>query len=128
MTGAAHADLCLTFGSSTDSFRGNVTGYSPGGSQTLAMNEETFDRATFGSLTPANGKYRIALTKNTNTAVVSYACQIDPGQLSGPCQIQVVTSDPLSGTRMDDVGFLQVGCAVPSTPRANNAAPPGEQN
>ena len=126
-SGTAHADICLTFGSSTDLFRGNLTGYSAGGSQTLAMIEEGFDRATFGSLTLANGKLRVALAKNTSTAVVSYTCQIDPGQLAGPCQIQVVTSAPLSGTRMDDVGFLEFGCAAVATPQAGDARPPGEQ-
>ena len=112
--GLAQADICLTFGSSTDLFRGNVTGFAAGGFLGLAMIEDTFDRATFGSMKLEAGKLRIALTKNTNTAVVSYACQIDPVQLSGPCQIQIVIADPLSGSRTDDVGFFELACTTPA--------------
>ena len=124
----ARADICLTFGHSTDLFRGNVTGVSAGGFVSLSMIEDSLDRATFGSMKLANGALRIALTKNTNTAVVSYTCQIDPTQLNGPCQIQVLVTDPLSGSRTDDVGFLQVGCTAPAATSPRRAAPAGEAN
>ncbi len=125
----ANADVCLTFGTSADLLRGQITAAAPGGFLTLAMVEETFDRATYGSMAVGN-KFNIGLTKPTNTAMVTYACQIDRQQLSGPCQIVVVAGDPLSGSRQDDVGFLELGCTAAPSRRAESspaAVPAGEQ-
>jgi hypothetical protein len=124
----ANADICLSFGNSTDQFRGQVTAASSGGFLTLAMVEETFDRATYGSIAVAN-KFNVGLTKPTNTAMVSYACQIDRQQLSGPCQIVVITGDPLTGSRLDDVGFLTFGCGAERAGGVGrqHESPPGER-
>jgi hypothetical protein len=123
--GAASADICLTFGSSTDLFRGRLIPLGEG-LRSLVFVEETFDRAAYGAAVPGDGKLNIALTKPTTTATVSDTCQIDVVQGSGPCQIQVVTADPLEGTRLDDVGFLDTNCTAALRPTRGGALPAGE--
>jgi hypothetical protein len=124
---AAAADVCLTFGTSTDLFRGRLAPVASG-LLSLVFVEETFDRAAYGSAANAAGNLNIALTKPTNTATVTYACQIDLVQRAGPCQIQVLTADPLQGSRLDDVGFLDLNCtAGAATPSLQPALPAGEQ-
>ena len=85
--------LCLTFGQSTDLFEGETTPRrSPGGYFTLSMIEQTFDRSAYGSLVLNNGRYRIGMGKNTNTASIAYQCDIASDSLNGPCSIMVFSA------------------------------------
>lgn len=105
---------CLTFGRSTDVFEVQLSRTQAGGYFPVAALETTFNRATHGAMVFSNGKYRIGLTKNTNTASVGYQCDIDSVALTGQCSILVFPTDGSLPSRSDDVGTLLFGsCTTP---------------
>jgi hypothetical protein len=122
--------LCLTFGQSTDLFEGETSPRrSLGGYFGLSMIEQTFDRAAYGSLVLNNGKYRIGMSKNTNTATISYQCDIATDSLVGQCNIIVYSAITSTSTLLTDVGTLQFGaCAfdAPARGAGDTAYPLGE--
>lgn len=106
--------LCLEFGTSADHFEGETTPRrSPTGYFGLAMQETTFSRAAYGSIVLDGGTYRIGLTKNTNTATVTYQCDIGTDTLNGQCNVLTLSGITLTTTLSTDVGFLAFGnCAA----------------
>lgn len=124
--------LCLTFGQSTDLFEGETTPRrSLGGYFVLSMVEQTFDRAAYGSLVLNNGRYRIGMSKNTNTATVSYQCDIPADSLTGQCNIIAYSATTSTSTLITDVGTLQFGnCtfAAPAREAVDAVYPLGESD
>ena len=114
------SSLCLTFGQSTDLFEGEaMPRRSPGGYFTLSMVERTFNRAAYGGPVLNNGIYRIGFSKNTNTATISYQCDIPADSLVGQCNLIVFSAITSTSTLLTDVGTLAFGrCAISGSSEA----------
>jgi hypothetical protein len=116
--------MCLTFGSSTDLFELQLARTQASGFYPIAALETTFNRATHGTVVISDGKYRLSLTKNTNTATVAYQCDISSTTMNGQCNILVFTADPANSSRMTDLGTLMFGSCI--TPALDASATLGE--
>lgn len=120
--------VCITFGTSTDLLEGEASPrWSRAGVFNLAMVEKTFDRAATGSIALANGRYRVALSKPTNTANVVYQCDIAADQLNGQCSVMVFSAQAQPVTLINDVGYLAFGsCGIAAPAQADVEPAAGE--
>ena len=93
--------LCLTLtngtGTVVDAYEFQITGIN-GNFVTLAMLETTRGQAAMGSVVVSGSTLLIGVTRPGGNAIVTDACSLSLGTLTGGCAEQVVFPNPANGT------------------------------